>query len=64
MRIKAQYLKINDVTITGEIVTSVSFNYLGTPYERKQVYLTLRKGDKVRQTYWNKNTTVTIERKE
>lgn len=62
IKIKAADLRVGDKTITGETVGSVDFNYIGTEFERKKVYLRLDKNGKSRYTDWNKSTIVTIER--
>lgn len=63
MRVKAKDLKVGDITVsTKETVVSVSFKHFGTEYERKQVFLSLGYKGLVRQTWWNKNTLIQIER--
>jgi len=65
MRVRAKDLKVGDVTVsTKETVKSVSFKHMGTEYERKQVFLTLGHNGLKRDTWWNKNTLIQIERPE
>lgn len=62
IKIKASDLRVGDKVITGEIVGSVDFNYIGTADQRKKVYLRLDKNGKSRYTEWNKRTEITVER--
>lgn len=64
IRVKAKDLKIDDyLLMTDEKIASVGFKFMGTPFERKKVYLVLEnKNGKKRWAEWNKQTEVSVDR--